>query len=244
MAHRRRNPGNGRGQTVPWRQDPEIIERVGVVGTLYFQPIATALVAVNQWCRDRGLATVTYDTVKTDRERFLETLHEGLRAGGKARIDELEQQRAAVWRDLAAQPAGASRAPLYAEVRHLTMAIARMEGSVPLQGLDPLGAGGTGIRLEDLVSPEELLERGELALTDYKGFLRAVSMQISGPAKRLQLPAPVGEVIEAVAGPQDRQDAPRSPRRAQRRAVEPAAVEPHLDPVRRSGVRVYSPPAP
>ncbi|HVD00771.1 MAG TPA: hypothetical protein VNG93_06445 [Candidatus Dormibacteraeota bacterium] len=55
-----------------------------MVGTLYFQPLSTALVAVYQWCRDRGLATITCETIKDDRRRFLETLHDENRAGARA----------------------------------------------------------------------------------------------------------------------------------------------------------------
>jgi hypothetical protein len=228
-------------RTVAWRDDPEIVERVGVVGTLYLQPLSTALVAVNQWCRDRGLATISYETIKDDRKRFLETLHDENRAGAQARIVELEQQRAAVWRDLAATPPGSGRVGLYTEARLLTLAIARMEGSIPPQGLDPIGAG-SGARLDDLPSPEELNERGALTLADYQGFLRTIALQISGPPQRLVQPDVIeGDVVqpgEAVAARK-----PSTPKRAQ-----PAPLAGRggraglpLEPARRSGIRVWQP---
>jgi len=240
---RKTHPANGRRRTVPWRNDPEILERVGVVGTLFFQPLATALVAVNQWCRDRGLATISYETIKDDRQRFLETLHDENRAGARARIVELEQMRSAVWRDIAAALPGARRAPLYAEARLLTLAIARMEGSIPPQGLDPVGVG-SGARLDDLPSPEELMERGDLAEGDFKAMLRVMAVQISGPPPKLALPAPVGEVIPGSAVRSRREPvAARKVAPKPRRQASPAAAEPEpaLSPARRSGVRVFQP---
>ena len=238
---RKTHPANGRRRTVPWRNDPEILERVGVVGTLYFQPLATALVAVNQWCRDRGLATISYETIKDDRQRFLETLHDENRAGARARIVELEQQRAAVWRDLAATPPGGGRVGLYTEARLLTLAIARMEGSIPPQGLDPVGSG-SGVRLDDLPSPEELIERGALTPADYQGFLRTIALQISGPPQRLVQPDVIeGDVVkpgEAVAASKAstlKRAQPAPPAGRGGRAGLP------LEPAQRSGVRVWQP---
>jgi len=238
---RKAHAANGRRRTVPWRDDPEILERVGVVGTLYFQPLATALVAVNQWCRDRGLPTITYQTIKDDRRRFLETLHDENRAGARARIEELEQQRTALYRDIAASPPGGGRVGLYTEARLLTMAIARMEGSIPPQGLDSVGSG-SGVRLDDLLSPEELMERGELTLADYQGFMRTIALQISGSPQRLVQPDVIeGDVVEhgeAVAASKA-----SSPKRAQ--PAPPAGRGGRaglpLKPARRSGVRVWQP---
>ena len=176
---RKRHPGNKRVSTVAWRDDPEIIQRVGVVATLYFQPAATALVAVNQWCRARGMAEVSYETIKADRAKGRELLRDESGEGARERIFELEQQRASVWRDIAASTPGAGRAPLYSEARQLTMNIARMEGSIPPAGVDR-EFGEPSVRMDELPTPDELLESGRLSREDYDSYLRGVALMVNG----------------------------------------------------------------
>ena len=149
--------------------------------------------------------------------------------------------RSAVWRDIAAALPGAGRASLYAEAWLLTLSISRMEGSIPPQGLDPVGSG-SGVRLDDLPSTEELVASGELSPADYQGMLRTVALQISGPPQRLVQPDVIegdvvqpGEAVAAEGVDPESGAQPAPPAGRGGRAGLP------LEPVRGRGVRVWRP---
>jgi hypothetical protein len=58
-----------RGQTLPWAQDVEILERLLLVSTIMDEPIDLTQQTVNGWLRERGRPPVSLTTVKSDRHR-------------------------------------------------------------------------------------------------------------------------------------------------------------------------------
>src|ERR1039458_8975825 len=69
---RKRIMAANRAQTVPWRDDPIIRERLDVVARLWATGLSTtaSVAPLNQWLRERGYPEVQRTTVTDDRKRL------------------------------------------------------------------------------------------------------------------------------------------------------------------------------
>lgn len=201
----RGRPG-GRG-TTPWRDDPEVLRRVELVGSLYNHPTTMIHQAVNEMLRreEPPKPSVGLDTIKEDRRRALELWREraGAARGVEMRLAQLEEVWEEMWHRIRRTPAnhGQSAAALAA------VALRCVEDSSKLDG--SWGAGGLDVSVTIDTSsfgksPMEQLHAGDITEEEYLTALRVLHAHTNAGSVQAQAQ---GEVIDgkaqAVEGPRE-----------------------------------------
>src|SRR5215472_12327407 len=142
MANRRTGTSrgeSGRPGTLPWREDPLILERINLVRTLRAQGFKTAAIVgpVNELMRSRGAPEITYDTVRWDNHRIKELLAEERaeaieveEEARQAHIEALEEVKRQAWLAVnSASAASLNRSAYLNTIRATEETIAKLDGS-------------------------------------------------------------------------------------------------------------------
>lgn len=193
-------PGRGRGnhrkgrskgehnrhRQKPWRQDPEVLERILMVSdpSLSEQPIPVILKVVNARLEQLQREPVSERTIRNDLQRAYELYQERIIPGAAARMKQLQQLWAKNWRALASTPEGPQQAPLIATGIRLVISMAELEGSWGK-------AADLTVQVEQHnygPAPYERVQAGEISPEAYRGWLEVVAAQqdhqpLLGPAQ-------------------------------------------------------------
>jgi hypothetical protein len=153
------------------------------------------LARLAQGDRSRGIEPappVSYETIKTDRERVRELAHERIVGNVKEHLTTLQLTRAAIERDIISATPGPSRAPLYALLIRITEDMAKLDGSWQGDTSPPADE-------RDFLkgpAPQELLAEGKITRQDYRAVLHVIAVRTGA-----RLPHAKGEIVEGGSKP-------------------------------------------
>ena len=162
------------------------MERVELVGRLRRQPTSVIHEAVNARQEQLGERPVSLQTIYVDRRRAIELYADRVVPGGAARLTELQELEDECWRDLNQLRAGDARRPaFYRQIFQVIVARAQLDGS--WRGGGPVVPGPPVIEGE-LVSSEQLLERGAITPEQFREHLAVFHAMTGGLDTRVVRP--------------------------------------------------------
>lgn len=214
MAAVARSKRTGRVRAVPWRQDEKIRARLRMVERVYWEPMSRALDIVNRQLVSNGEPPITDRQLYHDKAHLKELFQEQQQDLAHAldrHMVNFEVLKSMVARSALSTPDGPARAPLYAILTRIEEDQAKLDGSWgAVRDVGPATVDESSFG----PAPQELLERGQISVDEYKAFLVVMQKNVGGRSTRERgalPPTKEDSVIEGVAAESERPGRPPNP---------------------------------